>query len=728
MHTYHHTKLQAEAQEIRLLVLQPGSFEEDINFCIEHKSLTPLPNDPARSRRLTVEELQKTLPANWIVKECLNRKYLFGCESPPHTSWTHPVPGFDRELYEPSASQQDQFEPNYEALSYTWGSVDRPIAARVLSRQHSAEAFESLLIGQNLACALRHLRFTDQPRTLWVDAICINQDDQDERNAQVKHMGSIFARAARVVVWLGPEGKDSKDALPVLQYLSEQVEPTVDNFRAPSPNATEPEWHDRGYLLPYDEETWSALIAFFKRDWFRRVWVVQEVRLANLSAVVQCGRASLPWQSVRKAMVILGDKSYLPHDLFPIMVQTGLVSRIGRTRDEIDVLLANGRGLQCSDPRDRVYAMLGLTSAGFADRIPPQYGLPVSEVYKQAFLAHSDLTQRLELFRCCRLVELPSDFPSWVPNWERNDPYSSRTSERSTSRISAAHMRYLRPRTLEVIGKFCGKVSSVGPPARGSDEDILEIIRTWMPQNSQRQYRESNETLLDAFLYVLYLGNIQERIPNSGHRSIDNTREHFWAMIDSPPAVSDRRKEAGIDLRSMRGKAFFDTNEGHIGLAVSEVEAGASSFLGSAHCCSPYGTDDHIWIVLGCSFPVVLRKLQTGDFRVVGPCHYVHGLMEGEGLLGHIAQPWKPQYHNVDGMNTLHFFNSDTKVVSPDDPRAGPLPDEWEPAPRRPTADDPREFAHFKNKATGEIINSDPRLLPGALRSRGVALETIRLV
>jgi hypothetical protein len=88
----------------------------------------------------------------------------------------------------------DKF-PAYEALSYVWG--DTKSSARILLNGVEFDVTE------NLGAALIHLRSATSERTLWVDAICINQDNILERNEQVRQMGSIYEQATGVIVWLG---------------------------------------------------------------------------------------------------------------------------------------------------------------------------------------------------------------------------------------------------------------------------------------------------------------------------------------------------------------------------------------------------------------------------------------------------------------------------------------------------------------------------------------------
>ena len=105
------------------------------------------------------------------------------------------------EIFELSPSDK----PDYEALSYTWGTPDLNTEVHVL--QYGG--FKSLFITQNLAVALQHLRHEQRPRRLWIDAVCINQKGVGKRNSQVARMAEVFGSAAKVIIWLGPESEQS---------------------------------------------------------------------------------------------------------------------------------------------------------------------------------------------------------------------------------------------------------------------------------------------------------------------------------------------------------------------------------------------------------------------------------------------------------------------------------------------------------------------------------------
>lgn len=139
-------------------------------------------------------------------------------------------------------------------------------------------------------------------------------------------------------------------------------------------------------------------------------------------------------------------------------------------------------------------------------------------------------------------------------------------------------------------------------------------------------------------------------------------------------------------------------------------------------------TGDHVCTFLGCVMPVILRETPDKFLEVVGEC-FVHGLMDGESILGPLPQSWAVQTRrNQSGINEPWYRNTDTDTLTQDDPRLEKLPPEWEKIAKERTPDDPLLFAPHRNKLNGEEINSDPRLSPKALTARGIKLQSFRLV
>lgn len=125
------------------------------------------------------------------------------------------LPGdVENELYCECFHTKLEDAPDYECLSYAWGAPD-------LARTILIDGC-TLHITANLEVALRHLRYASDKRVMWIDAICINQEDKPERSQQVGIMGDIYASAQRVVVWIGPEDKTSNRALEFLRVMGKE--------------------------------------------------------------------------------------------------------------------------------------------------------------------------------------------------------------------------------------------------------------------------------------------------------------------------------------------------------------------------------------------------------------------------------------------------------------------------------------------------------------------------
>jgi len=133
----------------------------------------------------------------------------------------------------------------FEALSYTWGS---------LSQDHYVcLGDKKLSVTANLHSALLRLRDPVLERVMWIDAVCINQQDTTERSDQVRIMAVIYSRASRVVVWLGESENDSDRAVEVIHLAA------IGQSKDESGKS--------------QEKSQDAVIALLRRSWFRRVWV-----------------------------------------------------------------------------------------------------------------------------------------------------------------------------------------------------------------------------------------------------------------------------------------------------------------------------------------------------------------------------------------------------------------------------------------------------------------------
>ena len=209
--------------------------------------------------------------------------------------------------------------PPYQSLSYEWGEIEGSQSIRCSNG--------SLLVTTNLLAALRRLRYSTLRRYLWIDALCINQQDIEERTQQVAIMGQIYQLNHKVLIWLGEAGPHTSKAfvkLPELAQEQNKLEVSKEKFSrkyceggvsvyAKSHGSRErslenfdinAEWTTElagltntefNLLEAENQDLWQGCCDLFSRTYFERVWIIQEVILSP-TAVVLCGPDSCSWQ------------------------------------------------------------------------------------------------------------------------------------------------------------------------------------------------------------------------------------------------------------------------------------------------------------------------------------------------------------------------------------------------------------------------------------------------
>ena len=262
---------------------------------------------------------------------------------------------------------------DYEALSYVWG--DQGSETEILL---NGQVFR---VRKNLAFALEDLRLADRPRRLWIDAICVNQGDHEERSSQVLLMRQIYRYASRVVVWLGICTPENLSALNFLRSVDEMMS---DEDEMPSQS-------DVAKVRNYLDTDMSAKegLSYLYSDllmqaWWRRVWVIQEVAVSSRASVV-IGESELEWSSLFYAIKIIVTTGALPFERASPILNEVLKSALSLSNIEalrkrikqgslpsISTLVAGNRQT-ATDPRDLVYAYLGLAKECDHPLLTPNY-------------------------------------------------------------------------------------------------------------------------------------------------------------------------------------------------------------------------------------------------------------------------------------------------------------------------------------------------------------------
>jgi hypothetical protein len=378
------------------------------------------------------------------------------------------------------------------------------------------------------------------------------------------------------------------------------------------------------------------------------------------------------------------------------------------------LLFEHASDCKCTDPRDKVFAILDLLPQSMKQRIQPQYLLPVEEAYIQAFLAAIDVTRRLDLLNTSNWEEFLANQPSWAPDFTQS-VYERYTAPANTlaAGFSAAKVRFESPNQLHVVGVRHGHIKAVtGIMTTYASSDYSDILALY----SKSLPNKTTTDCLDAYVWCLCQGALSDRwhdhsLTPSLKEAKKIVQQSWSGAIDIPEVYRDWY---AILTNKQQPHKFFITDQGYLG-------------------CGPPGiaTGDQICIFLGSGCPVVLRsapKVENPSLhRFLGPA-YVHGLMEGQALLGPLPDSWDLIIDHRIKKSRFSFHHRQTDAVALEDPRLEALPSEWEEVDKEDEARLRFHVQHHRNKVTGEIINSDPRLLPEALEVRGVKLDTFVMI
>ncbi|KIM99807.1 hypothetical protein OIDMADRAFT_181179 [Oidiodendron maius Zn] len=297
----------------------------------------------------------------------------------------------------------------YNALSYVWGDPTVRLPIKLNG--------QPITITKNLENALRHIRRRDTVQILWVDALCINQEDQCEINAQVQKMGRIYERAESVIIWLGPEDylNSFANTAKVFEYMKklarlahEERSSIVRKLSFDDLQCLNMMVTLRASRLPLDKEYWE------------RLWVVQEAALAK-NLVVLNGRQSIPFDDIFKGISLALD--IMPWGLNAHAKFISGLSRIGYYRNlrnnatplPLSEILRDAHNLHCSEPRDKIYGLLGLADDG--SDITPDYSLSIEDVYIKAAKHVASLGDLTLMAFFSGVNNKKHGLPSWVSDW-----------------------------------------------------------------------------------------------------------------------------------------------------------------------------------------------------------------------------------------------------------------------------------------------------------------------
>ncbi|KAK7740500.1 hypothetical protein SLS53_005343 [Cytospora paraplurivora] len=485
----------------------------------------------------------------------------------------------------------------------------------------------------------------------WIDSICINQDDIDERQSQVKLMGQIYRQAAKTLVWLAEATEDTDQAIEFLAELARRrpdLRRDVKKYGKSMPRALE------------GHNGWKSLERLLSLPWWRRVWTLQEFVLAR-DLRFYCGTKSICRRDFRRGTMAVELCSPLDKHIESRVWHTAWNRRRlmqwyedDQRKENMSLvsLMAFCGDYQATDPRDRIWALYGLLREEDRQMMGyPTYGSDVKSLYTSLVKACVDTYGSLDII--CYAQPFRShdpDWPSWVPDWRVNvQPLRVSLMASQSANETLANFRpsggrnKSKKHTVKPIVEATSSINTMTASLQQIGELRDSLART-LVLNRRDQYldrpapvRRYNSELLQvaaacqneegngpapAWILRWWQNNGDLRIRGSTIRDICYSEGYDSSIFGTGRSIFENRKGffprmRGVTMGGMR--RLMVTDEGHVGMAPVRAQKG-----------------DMVCVLFECSVPVALREREGCGadgpvYELIGEC-YLDGFMEGEAL------------------------------------------------------------------------------------------------
>ncbi|KIX96246.1 uncharacterized protein Z520_08024 [Fonsecaea multimorphosa CBS 102226] len=522
----------------------------------------------------------------------------------------------------------------YEALSYTWNG-ETPSIPIICNGK-------SLMITESLNLALETMCKLSSPRRLWVDAVCINQADDDEKAQQIPQIYSIYHASTQLVIWLGPSTEATNRAMDMLGQLLVKFIPVLNQF---SPSSPFFQTLERLGLPPGCDVIWKGLLDILTRKWHSRLWTLQEY-IAAQKATVYCGSRSanlkvLQWlnshlfrMGLTRMMLTLREwekgtarLSFQIFDCSSLVLLTEMI-----------------RGRECSEPVDKIYGVKALCDSlksvkvDYSEASRKQYWNLYIEVGHLLLLEAPNIMPLSMISTSSRCLHLPSwciDFNS-LPRrdliWDGFDAGGPSLQGFVSPHVASSWDKrriYLRGFAVDFVVHISQPFPNVDP----NNESSLDSARVleWLEHCSElvdphsKQVSHKSDISPEAFLRAIFC----KHKTTNGFDIHELTRQYRLATLGLEIASSGRllgneRLQSQLDrahavenidfiTTTCHERCFGVTSQGRLGLVPAEVRE-----------------NDLLCVFRGAKVPFVLRPHRDSDrYELIGEA-YVHGIMHGE--------------------------------------------------------------------------------------------------
>jgi hypothetical protein len=456
-------------------------------------------------------------------------------------------------------------------------------------------------IGENLHAALMHLRRSTSHVVLWADAICIDQNNLQERNYQVEQMPKIYAAAGEVVAWLGEAERGSDLAMEYITLHGRKDRPE----------------HERCDGLT--SELLDALDKLWSRAYWTRAWVVQELASACRSCTFCCGTKSAAYDVFKRFL-----SSFLRDVLFttcdPILGPRRMLTlSSSSSRMPFLEVLWESALLQSTDPRDRIYGIRGISPKFYKDTIKVDYSIEFQKLCRRFVIHHVKKERRLDILCCFRQFPSEEGYPSWLSDLR------NRINGMSPFAYSASGNRQASTSIVKGVLRAKGVRISIVDKVRGPYQ--LPPLPPWGAFVSSSLYDRKLEEMEEIAFSTLQTrypdedSDSQERrfwhmISGSRHGSSEAQCRQLWNRCSEVGLMAgggscEERRNFSFVFERLLDRCLFTTSDCHIGLGPPDLQKG-----------------DSICVLYGCNLCVILREMKQGHVYV-GPA-YLDGAMSGE--------------------------------------------------------------------------------------------------
>ena len=590
---------------------------------------------------------------------------------------------------------------DYVALSYTWGdpNVTKPISLNGYSFEVTISVYEILQVLSSPTPVGSELgRFRN--KLLWIDAVCINQKNEEEKAHQVQRMGDLYSSAPSTLIWLGHPPSGELRGLGAFDWLKSICSSHIDQFLQTPGYIRARQWNQQG---------WSAVGEMLEQPWFSRRWIIQEVARSQDPWVLY-GINIMRWDSLRDGIercgAIFGDvrgagpfvsqptAEITFFDIEPVIFISILRHQLARKQPmNLLEIMSRFRRSGSSNPRDRIYAHLGLCSGNEAAMNAANYKISAEAAFMRYAVSHVQIFKDLNFLSCCteasRLIRKPrlyfmngievrpepqrgarmtffQHLPTWAPNWtsphaewllgadslqygDTLKPLFRASSDRAATveNLGVAEItRSLRVRGLEV-DRVWGRLSSIMPVASNNltrESNIFEQLWNFACRVPlAKSPYQTEEDRFTAYLRTITAGG---RGRGATYFVTDEYLRHLCLSFFDGTPFGNSLRAAGF-----RGRLPTNPRDRYMKLPASVPASDDQALIFFDKLCfftfvitmsgrvglAPPHTQpgDSICVLFGASSPLLLHpasnSINSNRFYVRGES-YLHGFMFGEAV------------------------------------------------------------------------------------------------